>query len=296
MNILITGATGFIGQALLPVLVKQGHSVLLLSRQVKPFGGRYASVQSLDEFASDTGIDAVINLAGASMAGKRWDSRYKQELIDSRLSTTEGLIALFRRLERTPATLLSASAIGYYGHHGDEPLDEQGESVPGFAQSLCARWEAAAMQAEALGVRTCLMRLGVVLDAGGGAFEQMALPFKLGIGNWVGDGRQWLSWIHRADAVAAMAFLLETEDLSGPFNLTAPAAITGRGFCEAMTRHKRTLLSLPMPAPIMRVMIGEMAEELLINGQRVVPSALQTAGFQFRYDTIDEALGAIWAR
>ena len=294
MDVLITGGTGFIGQALLPALVNEGHSLTLLSRQESPYGGQYPAVRSLDEIPSDRNIDAVINLAGASMAGKRWSRRYKNELNASRLTTTESLIRLFNRLERPPASFLSASAIGYYGHHGDEPLDEQGATVPGFAQSLCARWEGAAMQAEQLGVRTCLMRLGVVLDAGGGALEQMLLPFKLGIGNWVADGRQWFSWIHRADAVAAMRFLLENEGFSGPFNLTAPNPVTARDFCMAMTRQKRTLVNLPVPAPVMRAMIGEMADELLINGQKVMPSALQRAGFQFHHQSIDEALEAIF--
>jgi uncharacterized protein len=294
MNILITGGTGFIGQALLPALVKESHSVILLSRQGKPYDGNYSAVRSLDDIPNDSNIDAVINLAGASMAGKRWSKCYKQELIDSRLATTDSLIRLIRRLEQPPASLLSASAIGYYGHHGDEPLDEQGTSVPGFAQSLCAQWEAVAMQAEEIGVRTCLMRLGVVLDAGGGAFEQMALPFKFGVGNWVADGRQWLSWIHRADAVAAMCFLLNNDAMSGPFNLTAPNPVTGREFCQAMNRHKRTLLNVPMPAPVMRALIGEMADELLINGQKVLPAALQQAGFEFHHDAIDKALVAIF--
>jgi uncharacterized protein (TIGR01777 family) len=296
MHILVSGGTGFIGQALLPALENQGHSVILLSRQSNPCEGRYPSARSPDEIAADTNIDAIINLAGASMAGKRWSTPYKKELVESRLGITESLLALVRRLKQPPATFLSASAIGYYGHHGDEPLDESGACVDGFAQSLCARWESAAMQAAELGVRTCLMRLGVVLDAGGGAFEQMAAPFKWGVGNWIGDGRQWLSWIHREDAVAAILYLLEHETVSGPFNLTAPQPVTARAFCQAMKRQKSTLVTLPVPAPVMRLMIGEMADELLINGQRVVPSALQQAGFRFRYESVDDALRAICQR
>ena len=137
------------------------------------------------------------------------------------------------------------------------------------------------------------MRLGVVLDSGGGAFEQMATPFKLGVGNWIGSGRQWLSWIHRDDAVAAIQFLLEHTELSGPFNLTAPESVTSRGFCNAMKRKKRTFINVPMPAPVMRVLVGGMADELLINGQRVAPEALLKAGFVFRYGSIDSALEAI---
>ena len=293
MNILVTGGTGFIGQRLLPALETAGHSVTLLSRQQTPCGGRYSAVRSLDEIDSSTLIDAIINLAGASMAGRRWTARYKRELVDSRLDTTRALVELCQRLDKPPAALLSASAIGYYGHHGDEKLDERGESVAGFAQGLCARWEAEAEQVLQLGVRTCLMRLGVVLDAGGGAFEQMAMPFRLGLGNWIGNGRQWLSWIHREDAVAAILHMLTDRTLSGPVNLTAPEPVTSREFCTAMQRQRRTLLALPMPAVIMRLMVGEMADELLINGQRVIPAALQRAGFEFRYADIDSALAAI---
>lgn len=296
MQILITGGSGFIGQALLPALEKAGHGILLLSRQERPLDGRYRAVKELAGIDSGEPIDAVINLAGASMAGRRWTRRYKRELVESRIRTTRGLVSLFERLETKPQVLLSASAIGYYGHHGDETLAEDGGSTPGFAQALCADWEGVAREVEAMGVRLCLMRLGVVLDAGGGAFEQMFLPFRLGVGNYIGSGQQWLSWIHRADAVAAMLFLLQHPTLSGPFNLTAPEPVTSRGFCEAASNRTRTLITLPMPAPVMRLAVGEMAGELLINGQRVVPAALQRAGFEFSYPRLPEALAAILSR
>jgi uncharacterized protein (TIGR01777 family) len=293
MRILVTGGTGFIGTALVNRLLETNHSVTVLTRQQLESGDRLDYVSSLDTLKHDEKIDAVINLAGASLADRRWTRRYKQEIFSSRLDTTRDLVALLSRLEQTPATLLSGSAIGYYGHHGDESLDENGESLPGFAQDLCKQWESAALQARDLGVRVCLLRLGVVLDAGGGAFTQMDRPFRLGIANWMGHGRQWLSWIHRADVIAAIEFLLANETLSGPFNLTAPDPVTSRGFCEIMKRHRRTLLTAPVPALVMRLMVGEMADELLLNGQRVMPASLQDAGFTFRYPTLDAALKAI---
>jgi uncharacterized protein (TIGR01777 family) len=293
MRILVTGGTGFIGTALVNRLLETNHSVTVLTRQQLESGDRLDYVSSLDTLKHDEKIDAVINLAGASLADRRWTRRYKQEIFSSRLDTTRDLVALLSRLEQTPATLLSGSAIGYYGHHGDESLDENGESLPGFAQDLCKQWESAALQARDLGVRVCLLRLGVVLDAGGGAFTQMDRPFRLGIANWMGHGRQWLSWIHRADVIAAIEFLLANETLSGPFNLTAPDPVTSRGFCEIMKRHRRTLLTAPVPALVMRLMVGEMADELLLNGQRVMPASLQDAGFTFRYPTLDDALKAI---
>ena len=171
-----------------------------------------------------------------------------------------------------------------------------GRWCPGFSQQLCQRWEAEALRAEALGTRVCLLRFGVVLDRDGGAMEQMAQPFRFGIANWLGSGQQWLSWVHRKDAVAAMDFLLARTDLAGPFNITAPEPVTSRGFCAAMKRRRRTLLTAPVPAPVMRLLVGEMAQELLLQGQRVLPLRLQAEGFRFSFPTLDDALGAIMAR
>jgi len=294
MHFLITGGTGFIGTALIESLQKKGHAATVLTRQGLPDRSDCRYVSDLDDIDSGKQFDGVINLAGASLAGARWTDGYKRELVASRVDTTRALVQLFDRLDHTPPVLLSGSAIGYYGHHGDELLAEDGEVVPGFAQRLCEQWEAAALQAEALGVRVCLLRLGVVLDSGGGALSDMARPFNLGIANWLGEGHQWLSWVHRRDVVAAIGYLLEQPVLSGPFNITAPEPVTSRGFCDAMKRHKRTFLTMPVPARAMRLMVGEMADELLLNGQRVLPSALAAAGFEFGFPTLDEALADIY--
>jgi uncharacterized protein (TIGR01777 family) len=290
MHILMTGGTGFIGGPLCQQLLGEGHQLTLLTRQslADTQGCRY--IASLDDIDSQEGIWAVINLAGASLAERRWSEAYKREILASRLETTRALLQLMQRLEQTPEILLSASAIGYYGHHGDEELSETGSTNPGFAQDLCQQWEQLALTARDMGVRVCLLRLGVVLDSGGGAFSQMARPFSFGVANWLGSGEQWLSWVHREDVVRAIQFLLQHADLQGPFNITAPQAVTSRGFCEAMKRHKRTLLTAPVPAAVMRLMVGEMAQELLLNGQRVVPAALRQAGFSFNYPDLDTAL------
>ena len=292
MNILITGGTGFIGAPLVSKLLELGHSITVLSRQSLQGRRQLRYVKSLEQLADNEAVDAVINLAGASLADHRWSAAYKREIFSSRLDTTESLLQLMRRLEHPPQVLLSASAIGFYGHHGDKILAEDGEVTPGFSQNLCQQWEDLALQAQTLGVRVCLLRLGVVLDAGGGAFTQMALPFRFGLGNWLGRGSQWLSWVHRRDVLAAIVFLLEQEQeqMSGPFNITAPEAVTSRGFCDAMRNHRRTLLNLPVPALAMRVLIGEMADELLLNGQRVTPQALLGSGFSFEFPDIDAAL------
>lgn len=295
MKLLVTGGTGFIGALLLPTLVSAGHDVTVLSRRVLGFQGGCRYIDDLGRLASDTGLDAVINLAGASLAARRWSAGYKREIVDSRLGTTRELVALFARLDSPPATLLSASAIGYYGHHDNEVLAEDARQTPGFAQRLCSDWENTALAAERVGTRVCLLRLGVVLDNGGGALAQMARSFRFGIGSWLGSGDQWLSWIHREDAVRAMLFLLEQETLHGPFNLTAPAPVTAREFCRALAAHHRTLFSAGMPAPVARLLLGEMADELLLGGQRVVPAALEAAGFRCNYPRVDAALAAIYA-
>ena len=290
MQILLTGATGFIGRPLCEWLVGQGHRLTVLTRSPQAQTPACFYLDDLAAVSSQECFDAVINLAGASLADQRWTPAYKQEIIDSRLNTTHAVLNLLSRLERKPAVLLSASAIGYYGHHGDEKLDESGSVTPGFSQDLCQRWEQLALTAQQQGVRVCLLRLGVVLDSGGGPFERMAQPFNFGVANWLGNGHQWLSWVHRKDVIRAMAYLLERDDLQGAFNITAPEAVTSRGFCDAMKRHKRTLLSVPVPSAVLRLMVGEMAEELLLSGQRVVPAALNDAGFRFHFPDLDSAL------
>ncbi|MFT5482149.1 MAG: hypothetical protein ACI9GW_000797 [Halieaceae bacterium] len=290
MNILLSGGTGFIGTALVEQLSASGHQVIILSRQTRPDRGQCRYVGDLDDIPQDEPIDAIINLAGASMAGKRWSLRYKQELVASRVETSQALVQLCGRLNMAPSVFLSASAIGFYGPHADEVLDENGGSTDCFSSDLCRQWEAEATRASKYGVRVCVMRLGVVLDREGGAMVDMARPFKMGVANWMGGGEQWLSWVHRADVIAAILFLLDRQDLSGPFNITAPESVTSRGFCAAMQQHYRTFVTLPVPAFVMRLLMGEVADELLLSGQRVTPAALVAAGFKFSYPALDTAL------
>lgn len=295
MHILLTGGTGFIGEALVPRLLACDHTLTILSRSAHSDKENCRYIRDLDELASSARVDVVINLAGASLAGSRWTQAYKREIVDSRLDTTSRLIACMQRLESAPSLLLNASAIGYYGH-GEEATTEAAGPGEGFSADLCRQWEEAAQRAEALGTRVCLCRFGVVLDAGGGAFEELYRPFRFGIANWIGDGHQWLSWVHREDVVAALEFLMGCEGLSGPVNITAPEPVTSRDMCAAIKRHRRTLLTAPVPGPVMRLMLGEMADELLIHGQRVLPERLAGQGFAFRYPTIDSALEVIIGR
>jgi len=296
MRILVTGGTGFIGSALLDALTAQGHSALVLSRQDRQDTGPVRYVSALEDIAFTETIDAVVNLAGASLAARRWTRAYKREIVDSRVQTTADLLVLLARLERKPAVLLSGSAVGYYGHHGDEVLTEQGDVVPGFAQRLCSDWEARAGEAVHLGMRVCLLRLGVVFDTRGGALDDLTRSFRLGVATWAGSGEQWISWVHRDDVVRGVLFLLEHDELSGPFNLTAPEPVTARQLSRALCAHFRTFVRCGVPAAVMRAAFGEVADELLLNGQRVVPARLQEAGFRFDFPTIETALARIFGK
>jgi uncharacterized protein (TIGR01777 family) len=291
MNILMTGGTGFIGEALVPSLLRQGHRISVLTRQQREDRGDLRFLRNLDD-CSDA-FDAVINLAGASLAGRRWNASYKREIVNSRLDTTRSLGDYFRRTGHAPGVWLNASAVGFYGPHGSELLDENSPAGDSFSALLCRDWERAAQEAAPESTRLCLLRLGVVLDRDGGAYPQMAMPFRLGVANWTGEGHQYLAWIHRDDVVAAMEFLLVTPRCEGVFNFTAPVPVTSREFCAAMKKVHRTLLTLPMPAPVMRAMVGEMADELLLTGQRVRPARLEAEGFTFSCPDIDAALEAI---
>lgn len=296
MHVLLTGGTGFIGTALSESLLAQGHTLTILSRGEHTDRPGLRFVRDLEQVSASTVVDGIVNLAGASLAGERWNAGYKREIVASRLETTAAVIALCERLQQPPAVLVSGSAIGYYGPRGDEAVDEDADAGEGFAAELCQRWEQEALRAEGVGVRVCLARLGVVFDRGEGAFEELVRPFRFGIANWLGSGRQWLSWVHRADVVSALRWLLEHEELDGPMNITAPGAVTSRDLCTALQKRMTTLPAMPVPAPVMRLLVGEMADELLLAGQRVRPARLGTAGFAFSYPRIEDALDAILKR
>ena len=294
LRVLITGGSGFIGSTLATALSKAGHEVLVLTREpanLRNIRARVTCLTDLAQISSDERIDVIINLAGEPLAGGRWSEQRKRHFLHSRLQVTGDLLLLVQRLQRKPEVLLSGSAVGYYGHWQDEPLDELSEPRDCFSHQLCAQWEHSAQQMEALGVRVCLLRIGVVLGRNGGPLQALRRPFELGVATQLGDGRQWLPWIHLHDVLDACAFLITTPTLRGAVNLTAPAPVTQRQFCQQMRGQLRqALLNVKVPAWLARLLVGEMADEVLLSGQRVLPQRLLAHGYRFRFTDLEPAL------
>ncbi|MGH8262091.1 MAG: TIGR01777 family oxidoreductase [Steroidobacterales bacterium] len=294
MRILVTGGTGFIGQSLCPRLAAAGHEVVILTRQAAPRlpAGAKAFVTRLDDFAAET-FQAVINLAGAP-TDTRWTEKRKRELIDSRVGTTAKLVDWMRPAPRPPATLISASAVGYYGEQGDREITEDTPPTPGFTHELCAAWEKEVEKASALGVRVCIARNGVVLDRDGGALKKMLPAFRLGVGGRLGCGRQYFPWIHREDITAIYQWLLENPRARGTYNASAPNPVTNADFTRALGKALSRPTLLPMPATALKLLFGEMSELLRVS-DRMVPKRLLAEGFQFRHPELESALAVILA-
>lgn len=290
MRILITGGTGFIGKTLCPLLASQGHQLVLWTRQLKPRlpKGVTDYVHQLSELEPNS-IEVVINLAGAGIADKRWSKERKQLLISSRVKTTEQLVAWIAAQAIRPKTLLSASAVGYYGEQGNETVTEQTKPVAGFTHDLCAAWEKSALAAEDLGVRVCLVRTGVVLGKGGGSLAKMLPAFKLGAGGPLGSGQHWFPWIHLEDMANIYAWLLNNEQASGVFNASAPNPVTNADFTKTLGKALSRPAFLPMPEAVLKLLFGEMADLLLVSN-KMLPQRLIEEGFQFSYPQLDEAL------
>ncbi|WP_392423064.1 TIGR01777 family oxidoreductase [Edwardsiella piscicida] len=296
MEILITGATGLIGQALCARLHVLGHHLSVLTRSAaqarQRLGDGVQCLTSLENLTSLDGYDAVINLAGEPIADKRWSAAQKQILCDSRWTITQRLAELIRAGQRPPRVLISGSAVGYYGSQDETPLNEDDPPRDDFTHRLCARWEALAREAESEHTRVCLLRTGIVLAPNGGALGRMLPLFRLGLGGELGNGHQYMSWIHIDDMVNAILYLLDNPTLRGPFNMTAPYPVRNDQFVATLGEVLGRPTLLRVPAMALRALMGE-ASQILLGGQRVLPRHLEEAGFGFRYYDLREALDDI---
>jgi uncharacterized protein len=296
MRVIITGGSGLIGRALCEELAGRGGEVVVLSRRPEAVRGLPAGVQvaawdgeSAAGWGSLVAGAAIVHLAGESIAGGRWTAARKRLLYESRVRSSRAVAAAVAAAREKPRVLLQGSAVGYYGPRGEEEIGEGEPPGEDFLARLCVDWEAATAGVEAMGVRRAVLRTGVVLATAAGALPRMLLPFRLFAGGPVGSGRQWFPWIHAADEVGAIRFLLEREEAAGAFNLVAPEAVTSRGFCRVLGRVLRRPTWLPVPGFALRLAFGDLADTLL-TGQRAVPRRLAALGYSFRFPTLEGAL------
>lgn len=302
MNIVIAGGRGFLGQALAARLAADGHRIVTLTRgrgsDATPWRQPVAEHRWVpdgtagDWVAGLEGADAVVNLAGESIADGRWTPARKRAILESRILSTRSLVAAIAQLERAPAAFLSSSAQGIYGDRGDERLPETAEPGVGFLADVCREWEAEALQARPR-TRVVLLRTGIVLAKDAGALPRMLLPFRLFAGGPLGSGRQFMSWIHVDDWVGAARHAVLNERASGPLNLGSPDPVRNRQFSAALGRALHRPSLLPAPAFALRLAVGEMAEPLLLASTRMVPEAVIAAGYRFEYERVEDALGAL---
>lgn len=292
----MTGGTGFLGGALVDALRAGGNEVLVLTRNPARDGGevQWSPGRGLGSWAAAfEGAGAVINLAGAPIAEGRWTEARKTSILASRVEATRAVVSALRAAAAEGAVLLNGSAVGYYGTHRGDALDESSPPGHDFLAKVCLEWEAEALEARAI-ARVVLLRTGFVVARDGGALPRLALPFHFFAGGPLGSGRQVMSWIHRDDWVAMVRWALTSTGVSGPLNLTAPSPVTNREMAAAVGRALHRPAFMPAPSFALRLMLGEMADALILNGQRVLPRVAQEHGFRFQYESIDEALAEIY--
>lgn len=295
-QILLTGATGFIGHILCRRLISEGHTLTILSRQppdaAKSICGRVEVVQALDTLHAHPGFDAVFNLAGEGIADKRWSEARKQQLRACRIDLTRNLVQVVRSWQRMPEVMISGSAVGYYGDQGNVLVTEETPPHDEFTHRLCWDWEQEALKLQANDVRVCLSRTGIVADRHGGFLQKMLLPFKLGLGGRLGSGQQFMPWVHREDVVSGLLWMMDTPSANGAYNMVSPNPVTNRVFTKTLARALHRPALIPAPAPALRLMLGEMAN-LLLTGQKAIPKRLQEEGFEFRHTELTAALEEI---
>jgi uncharacterized protein (TIGR01777 family) len=301
-RIIITGATGFIGRALGRRLVEAGYDVVALSRSPDKKGVSFADQVKVVGWDAETaegwinyadGAYAIVNLAGENIGSGRWTKRKKHRILESRLNAGKAVVEAAELTENKPKVVIQASGIGYYGDRGDEVLDESFLPGSGFLTEVATQWEDSTKRVESFGVRHVIIRTGAVLGPNGGFLSRVTLPFRLFIGGRLGSGKQWISWIHIDDEVKAIRFLIEKEDLRGAFNLISPNPLTSKDFYRVLGKVMKRPSWLPVPGFMLRLILGEMAKELILSGQRAVPKRLLESGFEFLYPDAESALRKI---
>ena len=296
MEILITGGTGSIGRVLCRTLTEKGHRLTVLSRKpekVKTICGAGAvAISSLENLPESAHFDAVVNLAGEAVIGPYWTESRKKLLWNSRVGVTDQLMDFISRATFKPSVFISASAVGYYGNSGDTLIDEDSPGSGGFAHTLCHGWEDAANRVKAFGVRLCIVRIGLVLMPHGGMLKSMLPSFRVGLGARIGNGQQWMPWIHCQDLVSMIELLLGNSELSGVFNGVAPNPVTNREFTISLAHHLKRPAFFFVPEWLLKLGMGEMGQ-LLLDGQRAIPKRFQEAGFAYQYPSLDSALTEI---
>jgi uncharacterized protein len=304
MKIVIAGGSGFLGRPLAAALARDGNEIVVLTRGSGAARG-LAQLRSIawtpngetGPWAAEIdGAAALVNLAGEPIAGRRWSDAQKQRILESRVHATRSLVAAVRAATAPPPIFVSGSAVGYYGPLGDDVATEDTPPGSDFLARVCVQWEAAATGAASARTRLVCIRTGLVLEKDGGALPQMLPPFKVGAGGPVGSGRQYWPWIHRDDWIALVRWAMQTPAATGALNATAPNPVTNADFARALGRAMRRPAFMPAPAFALRLMLGEMADALLLSGQRAVPAKAERLGFAFRYPRVDAALGAIFGR
>jgi len=287
VKIVVSGGSGFLGRPLVERLLKRGDEVLVLSRDpAKVSPGRGIPWSAVDEAGN---ADVVINLAGENVGSGRWTAERKRRILESRLRATSALVEAMRRAPSKPRTFISASAVGFYGLRGDETLDETSPNGAGFLAEVTRRWEEIARSADDI-ARVVIFRFGVVLAREGGALQKMLLPFRLGIGGPIGSGNQWMSWVDREDVLRAIEWAIDRPEVRGMYNITAPEPVRNRDFARALGRALHRPSFMPVPGFALRLIFGDMADEALLGGQRVIPARANREGFTFAYPTLDSAL------
>lgn len=291
MNILVTGGTGFIGSVLCARLIKQGHSIVIKTRTPQIVKPPLKAISDLSQLSDDVAFHIVINLAGEPIAQKRWSTTQKNKIKGSRLSNTAELVCFFKKAKHKPQLFISASAIGFYGiSRSDEEQIETSTGDNSFSSDLCSKWEEEALSAQALGIRTCILRIGIVLGDNGGALKKILPPFKCGVGGNIGSGKQWMSWIHLNDLVSIIEYCIQTETIEGTLNCTAPHPVKNEDFTKVLAKMIKRPGFFHMPSFIVRMLFGEMGNELLVAGKKVVPEKLNNSEFTFKYPTLASAL------